>query len=804
MLSVFLAFSQFFLNVKDVKASVNSGYYNDQITWEYDSSLSMFTVKGNGALEGGWWYFSDGSPFNGYPEGTNLVISEGITKIGDNEFAGYMWERVSLPNSLVEIGDYAFADCEELSSIIVPDSVISIGMNAFKGMDIVYAYSTHPLLKDNGFAYGASRVVIIDNNTDPNQYTGNQYAVLQDDGSLVFFRSNYTYTNKKVGTFFDNNGNRYKGIIYCDFTNKTSLTYEYDPSSPFTHWGTGQGIKYLNNSPWKDEKDQIIKAYVADNNTISVTSTCGWFIECTNLKYFSARGIDTSSLTHTNFMFYKCVSLNECDLNGFSTNKVAYMNGMFYNCSSLSELDISSFNTSNITKDNMKYIFNGANSLYKVTLGEGFTYWENTGKLPSGSWHNGDLVKTETELYSLYPANSEEWAGTWERPHIELPNQITMFVGTTIDLRSLIENRYTTTTHYAYSIGDNSIISLDGWSIVAQTAGDTTFTLWSNDDDSVVQVTMNVTVVDSLTAPTVTTAKNYGNGILVEWNEVPGATGYVIYRRAWNTSAGDWTTFARWNNTKDLSFLDTKVYVGTKYQYGIKAYYGDDPTTTTKLGPVGPMSTALIYAKKPDKTTITTTENVHNGIKIEWEPVKGATGYVIYRRAWSSTTNGWTTFERWNNTTNTSWVDTKVYAGTRYQYGIKAYYGDNPKNMAYVGEVGPLKTNVRITTRKLLAAAPSERGSNYKWTLKIKWDASSVFTGYQIKYLLHEINEYDGPVEKIVTISNPKTSTYTINAGEYMWCDVCVRSYHIFNEVTYYGEWSPIDTFWPIGEDYDF
>ena len=159
-------------------------------------------------------------------------------------------------------------------------------------------------------------------------------------------------------------------------------------------------------------------------------------------------------------------------------------------------------------------------------------------------------------------------------------------------------------------------------------------------------------------------------------------------------------------STKALA-VDTKVYEGTKYQYGIKAYYGDDPKTTTKLGPVGPMSTALIYSKKPSETTKTVTANTDEGIRVSWNKVAGATGYVIYRRAWSSTTGGWTDFQRWNNTTSTEWTDTKVYAGTRYQYGIKAYYGADPKDMRYVGSVGPLSTNVRITTRKITADSPS-------------------------------------------------------------------------------------------------
>ena len=281
-------------------------------------------------------------------------------------------------------------------------------------------------------------------------------------------------------------------------------------------------------------------------------------------------------------------------------------------------------------------------------------------------------------------------------------------------------------------------------------------------------------------APTVTTAKNAGSGILVEWDAVEGATGYVVYRRAMKSGETSWTTFARWNNTTSLSFLDTKVYEGTKYQYGIKAYYGNDPTTTTKLGPVGPMSTALIYSKKPAAPTKTTTKNTDDGIEISWDAVKGATGYVIYRRAWSSTTNGWTEFQRWNNTTSTTWTDTTVYAGTRYQYGIKAYYGNDSKNMAYVGSVGPLSTNVRITTRRITYL------NTNSGNITVRWDASSVYTGYQVQYADNE--SFSGA--KTITISDPKTTSTVFSFSSPIACYVRVRSYYIYNGVSYYGAWS--------------
>ena len=138
-------------------------------------------------------------------------------------------------------------------------------------------------------------------------------------------------------------------------------------------------------------------------------------------------------------------------------------------------------------------------------------------------------------------------------------------------------------------------------------------------------------------------------------------------------------------------------------------------------------------------TATTTVENRADGIHISWAKVDGAAGYVIYRRAWNLIDAGWTTFERWNNTTATEWTDTKVYAGTRYQYGIKAYFAQrtDPESGAKIGGamdnynlgvVGPLKTTVRITTRTLNSVTAGRK------KMTVRWSPSKVFTGYQIQY----------------------------------------------------------------------
>ncbi len=200
-------------------------------------------------------------------------------------------------------------------------------------------------------------------------------------------------------------------------------------------------------------------------------------------------------------------------------------------------------------------------------------------------------------------------------------------------------------------------------------------------------------------------------------------------------------------------------------------------------------------------TATTTVENVKDGIKLTWDPVEGAAGYVIYRRAWSSTTGGWTTFSRWNNTTSTTYLDGadanhRVFAGTRYQYGVKAYFkqrtdpvtgtkiGGNVGDNFNLGEVGPLKTTVRITTRTLSKVTGGSK------QLTVKWDSSKVFTGYQIQIATDKNFTKNTKVVKIETPATAQTVIKSLKAKTTYY--VRVRSYHLYEGMNYYGEWSNV------------
>ncbi len=68
---------------------------------------------------------------------TSITIPNSVTSIG--EFTFYDCTNlisVTIPNSVTSIGDDVFRNCTNLTSVTIPNSVTSIGNKAFSGCDI--------------------------------------------------------------------------------------------------------------------------------------------------------------------------------------------------------------------------------------------------------------------------------------------------------------------------------------------------------------------------------------------------------------------------------------------------------------------------------------------------------------------------------------------------------------------------------------------------------------------------------------------------------------------------------------------
>ena len=112
----------------------------DNLTWSYDSDTKTLTISGTGDMPR--------ENDNRYPyqylkdEIEKVVIENGITSISDSAFLdvpstsaeknGYTaLTSVTIPDSVISIGVYAFYDCISLTSINIPEDVTSIGEGAF-------------------------------------------------------------------------------------------------------------------------------------------------------------------------------------------------------------------------------------------------------------------------------------------------------------------------------------------------------------------------------------------------------------------------------------------------------------------------------------------------------------------------------------------------------------------------------------------------------------------------------------------------------------------------------------------------
>lgn len=159
-------------------------------------------------------------------------------------------------------------------------------------------------------------------------------------------------------------------------------------------------------------------------------------------------------------------------------------------------------------------------------------------------------------------------------------------------------------------------------------------------------------------APTLTVANRTGN-VQLNWNSVSGATSYYIYRKAGN--AKSWTQIATVTTT---SYVDKNVVNGTTYRYTIRAYVQKTLSGYNSYG------WATVYLATPKLVSAVSSTA---GITVKWQPVKWATGYMIFRK----TGNGaWEHIGTVSGTNNVTYLDRSAENATKYTYTVRAYYGN--------------------------------------------------------------------------------------------------------------------------------
>ena len=120
-----------------------SGSCGENVTWELDV-FGNLTVSGTGAVSGT-------DEWKNNPDIKTVVIEGGVTDIGESAFAGCEnLESVTIPDSVKTIGECAFQGCTNLESITIGSSVTVIGPAAFDSCESL----THVVIPDGVRAIG--------------------------------------------------------------------------------------------------------------------------------------------------------------------------------------------------------------------------------------------------------------------------------------------------------------------------------------------------------------------------------------------------------------------------------------------------------------------------------------------------------------------------------------------------------------------------------------------------------------------------------------------------------------------------
>ena len=109
--------------------TVQSGTCGDNLTWTLDND-GVLTISGTGEMSNYPYPWENPTPWG--QEIKSVVVENGVTSIGDYAF----WEcdnmtSITLPEHMTRIGECAFSGCTALESIVLPEGITDIYYSTF-------------------------------------------------------------------------------------------------------------------------------------------------------------------------------------------------------------------------------------------------------------------------------------------------------------------------------------------------------------------------------------------------------------------------------------------------------------------------------------------------------------------------------------------------------------------------------------------------------------------------------------------------------------------------------------------------
>ena len=696
-----------------------SGTCGDNLTWRLDGST--LTISGTGDMYDydernddtpPWYYYRDRI--------TEVVIEQGVTSIGKDGFWKlFSLTSVQLPGSLKSIGSSAFHDCWKLESInvsadnktyssengvlfnknktellmypaaktntsyTVPSSVVNIGEAAFVECDNLKEIVLPEGVENIGKS-AFSRCLNLENITLPKSLK----TIGEEAFSACFSLKNITLPNNLTTIGSD-------AFISCGFKSITIPSSVIKIGEPFTFSNKLESISVsANNSAYSAEnsvlfnknKTKLItypegkagESYTIPSSVNSIAA--GAFTTNSTLKSVT---IPDSVKSIGNDAFFYCSSLKSITL---PSSVKSIGDRAFMMCNTLTEVAV----PNGVSK--ISYAtFADCSSLKSITLpssvesieGSAFDGCKNLGSItiPSGvksieerTFLNCDGLESVTIPLSVKTIKSGAFdyctsladvyydgtAAQWNKVVVEEDNyhleKATIHYiehihsyKTTVTAPTCSEKGYT--THTCVSCGNSYKDSYTN--ALGHNYANGKCTRCGAADP-------NYNPAPAAPALKITTSAGKPK---IYWNAVDGAAKYWVYRST------DGKNFRYYDSTTKTSYTNNSTSIGTTYYYKVKAVAVVDGKNYAS-----DYSVAKGILCKPAAPTVSI--NRSNGKpKLSWKAVSGATKYWIYR-----STDG-VNFKYWDSTTKTSYTNSGAASGTKYYYRVKAVAVVNGKNV---------------------------------------------------------------------------------------------------------------------------
>ena len=218
-----------------------------------------------------------------------------------------------------------------------------------------------------------------------------------------------------------------------------------------------------------------------------------------------------------------------------------------------------------------------------------------------------------------------------------------------------------------------------------------------------------------LSAPDNLIARETATGtVLLEWNSVPEADGYDVYRK---TSTGSYSLIKSVSTTSTYNY---NLSTGQTYSYKVCAYYTENSVKhTTEFS--NTVSVTILSIATPSIKSIS--QSAAGTALISWSTISAADGYELWR---CRTENG--TYSLMKSVDGTATSNYNLTSGATYFYKVRAYKNISDGTKEYGAYSEPVSITISDIAKTRIKSVVQADGSS----AKITWASVTNSEGYEV------------------------------------------------------------------------